>query len=153
MSEYKVIIISAIFSMLSAVIVALITGKINNRNAQSTDLREKRYKLYSDIIYQIDILRTLPNKIYENEYFSKICLEYKSYIKLYASNKTVKLYMDYLEYVYRYFSDGAQKMKNMSEKDKEDFILTNLPSVEVINKKSDSLINSMRRDIGNNKYQ
>ena len=80
MENYVVVILSGCCSLIAAAVVAIVSGIITRKNQKEEKLNEKRLEIYNEIIIGIDKLISLPNKVFDDEYFAT-WIKYKGYIK------------------------------------------------------------------------
>lgn len=147
MENYVVVILSGCCSLIAAAVVAIVSGIITRKNQKEEKLNEKRLEIYNEIIIGIDKLISLPNKVFDDEYFAT-WIKYKGYIKLLASKETIRAYRAFCQYVQDEYSKSVQ-IKQTDNIQYHRYIVENEPKVKDIETVVNPLINAMRKDIGN----
>ena len=139
------VFLSASCSLATAIVTTKLSGIISRKNHKEDKLNEKRLEVYNEIITGIDKLITLPNSVFDGEYFADCVLKYKGYMKLIASKQTQNAYMKFCKYVKEEYSNAVRSEQYNS------YIMENEPSPEDVYKIVNPLIDGMRKDIGNAK--
>ena len=83
--------------------VTLLFNHIKFKQVIETQINEERRKLYIEIMNELDKVVGDEMIVFDKRYFDAL-MEFKSKVKLIASNKVVNTFQDYVGFVYQYYS-------------------------------------------------
>lgn len=92
------IVITAILSLLAAIITALLTTHLNHKNEVKRWILEQRAGCYFALYKELERILSDPCQIFEQSYFD-VLITFKPQIKLLASDNTFEKFRAYYEYV------------------------------------------------------
>lgn len=98
MSEWIIVLVGAVLSLITAIVTAIITTILTHRNVVKKWILEERSKLYLSLYENIEQILSKRESIYSKEYMD-ILVSYKPKMKLLASKGTFNAFRHYYEFV------------------------------------------------------
>lgn len=101
MSEWQIVLLTGVVTVVTSIVTALITLSITHRNEVKKLVLEKREELYFEFYEEVEQLLQDNQKVYDASYID-ILLKFKPKMKLLSSVKTVAAFKSLFEFVTRY---------------------------------------------------
>lgn len=98
MEGWETIVITALLSLITAIITSLVTTSLNYKNTVKKWVLEKRSELYLRFYKNAEELLKNPEKSFDDDYFNEI-LKVKPEMKLLSSNETFDAFKQFYEFI------------------------------------------------------
>ena len=123
MSEWKMILLTGVITIITSIITALITLSITHKNEVKKLILEKRAELYFEFYDEAEKLLHDRFKIYDKNYI-RVLLKFKPKMKLLSSNKTVEAFKSFYEFVTKNYDDYRSFCEKNDPRENPDFLET-----------------------------